>query len=661
MKKLICFILLINILLINCGVFANTYWGEDIYLYDKYEKINRKIFNINLKMNKIVVRNVHIIWESIFPNFLIDCLNRVYTNLEYPKRLISCILQRDKQAAIHETKRFIINTTFGLGGIIDSAYKIFKLEFYDEDIEQALSKYKIKQGNYLVLPFVSSVTMRDIIGRLFDFILTPSTYISSPIAAAVKLGLLINRTTNIQPLIKMVESNFIDPYDIAKKAYLTDKLIKQKNYDRNNVISKIKLEDEEVELVDKTEKLDVKGKLKNENLIVNEKNQELSADIFLNDYNPKSPIYDSMRTAFFDIQNISNTFWSDFSLWNRNFNRKIKTASVEIVKNRPKYNFKYILQKDKKAPLAIVIPSIGEGVESMRNSNIAKLFFDEGYSVLILGSHFQWEFLKSISDEYHPGLIGNDVKYINILINNAISYLSRKYDRVFLKRIVFATSLGAYSILFLGNEQMQNNANNIDKFIAICPPIELSYAIDKIDDVLNSVNKNKTHDSVAIIGAKLMKAYKNSAELIKNIDSLPFTNYEAKLISAYIFHQKLSDILFNIELAKNPNIDKKELYNLIDNTNYNGYKEKYLSFSYDKNDFNNLTSLRSISNYLISKDNYKIFHSIDDYLVNKTQLKELKSYAGDKLVLFSNGSHLGFLYRDEFLDALKKEIRIDKN
>ena len=67
---------------------------------------------------------------------------------------------------------------------------------------------------------------------------------------------------------------------------------------------------------------------------------------------------------------------------------------------------------------------------------------------------------------------------------------------------------------------------------------------------------------------------------------------------------------------------------------------------------------RQLSNYLINKDNYKIFHSLDDYLTNKSQLKELKGFCDDKLVLFNNGAHLGFLYRDEFINKLKEEIKL---
>ena len=85
-------------------------------------------------------------------------------------------------------------------------------------------------------------------------------------------------------------------------------------------------------------------------------------------------------------------------------------------------------------------------------------------------------------------------------------------------------------------------------------------------------------------------------------------------------------------------------------------KNKYKSFEdlyYD-------TSLHYISHFLTNSENYKIYHTLDDYFVNQNQLIALKKYSGNKLVLFSNGGHLGFLYRDEFIDELKNDIRTNK-
>ena len=64
----------------------------------------------------------------------------------------------------------------------------------------------------------------------------------------------------------------------------------------------------------------------------------------------------------------------------------------------------------------------------------------------------------------------------------------------------------------------------------------------------------------------------------------------------------------------------------------------------------------AIADYLKDNNNYKIYHTIDDYLVSKEQLAQLKECAGNNLVLVNNGSHLGYLYRNEFIAELKHEI-----
>ena len=199
MKKIISFLLLLNLLFFNVLCFAGEINSIEIkhpcynkiYLnHDKYEDFNRRIFNFNLGLNNIFAKKIHVLWASLFPVFLIDALNCAYSNIEYPKRVMSSLLQKDFDAIRHETKRFLINSTLGIAGLLDVAKKYFDLEMYNEDMEQALACCKVGCGSYLVLPFISSVTTRDIFGRIFDFLLNPTTYFATPITAIVKMGLL---------------------------------------------------------------------------------------------------------------------------------------------------------------------------------------------------------------------------------------------------------------------------------------------------------------------------------------------------------------------------------------------------------------------------------------------------------------------------------------
>ena len=120
--------------------------------------------------------------------------------------------------------------------------------------------------------------------------------------------------------------------------------------------------------------------------------------------------------------------------------------------------------------------------------------------------------------------------------------------------------------------------------------------------------------------------------------------------------QKLSDLIFTIEnIAKS---DKTDIYQTINNMSYRDYVEKYLlkNGMLTLDDLRYETGLYSLAEYLTHNDNYKIYHSLDDYFTNKDQIARLKTLTGKHLVCLNCGAHLGFLYRKEFIEALKNDI-----
>ena len=648
---------------------------------DKFEGFNRKMFNFNLKFNKYALKPIHTVWASIMPKYGMDRIQSAYTNIEYPKRLVSTLLQRDFKASGHETLRFITNTTIGLGGLYDPAYKLFKLEPYREDVAQGLAKCKIKQGPYLVLPFINSTSPRSVLGSLIECPLDPSMYIGSPVTAAIKAGLLINRTAYAQPVIKMVESNFADPYDIAKKLWGLERYIKENNYDRKEILELALKECKQILKEDKTGLAVNVGDEKNtsENLTVDDTikgyawfdkiednnldltNKHLIPDIILKDYKPQCPVTDAMRTALFTTEGLVNkSIWSELSIWNRSFGKKIKTSKVSIDPNSEDYTFKYILQKEKNSPLVILFPSIGEGVTSHHSVVFAKMFYDRGYSVIIEGSHFHWEFLKSLPKGHIPGIPTQDIAYVRKITGKIIDKLESKYDCKFSDKSVIGTSFGAMATLFLADMESKENTLNISNYISINPPVELLYAVNVIDKNNESWNKNPVDikKRVALSASKIIQLTQQKSENEEDfkLDILPFSEDEARLITCFVLRQKLSDLIFTIEDTKTSK--KTDIYDTINNMGYQDYVEKYVipKNQYTKEELSYITSLHSISSYLQNNDNYKIYHSIDDYLVNQDQLKDLRQYAGKNLVLFDRGSHLGYLYRQEFKEQLIKDV-----
>ncbi len=700
-KKIFTFFIIITQICFNVYAFAQTSssttlknpdYVQEFIGKDKYENLNRKIFKFNSKLNKYAIRPIHILWASIIPQYGIDRFQGIYQNALYPRKLVSSLIQKDFKTAGNETIRFITNSTIGVGGMFDPANKYLKIEPKNTNMEQALSKYNVKSGPYLVCPILSASSPRALIGKALDTALDPTSYLGIPFMAFAKIGLTINNTGIYQPFSIFMESAYADPYDINRKFYAIENYIKNSPIITKNVEGTIlETNDSEdffldlnEEFIDKdTDNFICLNCIAADESIFNElrtqcfvefnpddyqieethpiKTCNIKADINLENYNAQGPVVDALRTIYFDLPGIDKSVWSELSIWNRSFAKRLKTDSVEITPNKKNYKFRYIMQKNKNAPLVIIYPSIGESIMSHHSIVLAKLFYEKGYSAIIQPSHFQWESIKSMPDNHFPGIPTKDIYFLQSATNNIIKKLEEKYNCNFDKKTVIGTSFGAMMTLYLGDLEQKNPTILASKYIAINPPIELIYAMEQFDKNAEEwiQNPNEIKEQIAATASKVLELMENKKSNFQSSNTLPFDEEEAKLITSFVMHQKLSDLILTIESLRT-NKTHAEIYKMINNMNYKDYTEKYLLSEEYKNieDLNKTTSLQAISNYLETNDNYLIYHSIDDYIVTQEQLSQLKNYCGNKLKLLSNGSHLGFLYRQEFIDELRKNITL---
>lgn len=670
---------------------------------DTCEKFNRKLFVFNLKLNKYVIRPVNIVWASVMPQYGMDRLKNAYNNANFPVRVVSCLLQKDFKSSRQEAARFLINSTLGIGGLYDPAKDKLKIEPHQEDMAQALAHYKkIKSGPYLVLPVVSG-SIRDLVGKLLDCPLRPFSYV--PFATA---AFFVNNSTAAQPLIKRIEGTYADPYEIARQLEGVDRYIKNFNLDRSDVFKEKTAFQNTIPVKNDSDGLESSANLADVTTGVEPVEEkpcldsgikpiklDIQADVSLNEYNPQGPLIDSMRTAMFDNQKLEKSIWSEMSIWNRCFNKRIKISSVNIDSKRPNYKYRYILQKNTTAPVAIIYPSIGEGIMSDKSAAMAKILYDGGYSVVIQGSSFHWEFVKSMPCGYKPGMPSRDAKYLRNVSAKILANLEMKKGCKFDKKILVGTSFGAMTTLFVAAQEENENTLGISNYISINPPIELFFALRQLDKYSLDWKNDPTDIKmrVAITAEKVIKVSQNIADKnnqkkpriatdklakidnqdsVKNVSEpksnmLPFTDDEAKLIIGFIMKQKLSDVVFAIEncsRCKKPMLGESNLYEAINNMSFNDYVKKYLPESFVSDidspveTLSAETSLYSIEDFLRNSNKYKIYHSLDDYFVSPHQLAWLKKNSRERTVLYNNGSHLGFMYRKEFIDEFKKDIML---
>ena len=211
--------------------------GEE---YDPWEPFNTKIFEFNRQVDRWVLKPVAQGYDAVVPNPVQIGISNVFYNIRFPSRFINNLAQGKLAGAGTEVGRFLLNSTFGFGGLVDVA-KELNITTPEEDTGQTLGYYGVKPGPYLFVPFLPPFTVRDFVGYLGDIALNPINWMVFPIIEVNGIPSLVahhNRTTSSIAQISMrigeivndrslnlekfqgVEEATLDLYTSVKNAYL---------------------------------------------------------------------------------------------------------------------------------------------------------------------------------------------------------------------------------------------------------------------------------------------------------------------------------------------------------------------------------------------------------------------------------------------------------
>lgn len=203
---------------IALGGCATTGVAEQQNIADKadpYEGFNRKMYGFNDTVDDYVAAPISDAYRWITPQFMQTGIFNFFSNLKNINVVINDVLQAKFAQSAHDTGRFALNTTMGLGGFVDVA-KHVGLEQNDEDFEQTLAVWGVPQGSYLVIPFLGPSTMRGIPGAALDTAANPASYVGLPI----QLVSLLNTRANAEGALKFIDEAALDPYVFTRESFL---------------------------------------------------------------------------------------------------------------------------------------------------------------------------------------------------------------------------------------------------------------------------------------------------------------------------------------------------------------------------------------------------------------------------------------------------------
>jgi phospholipid-binding lipoprotein MlaA len=143
---------------------------------DPWERMNRSTHAFNYALDRSIARPVAKAYVKVLPRFVRTGISNVFDNLDTLNTVVNDLLQGKMKQAGNDSARFLLNTTFGVGGVYDAA-SAAGLDQNDEDFGQTFGKWGMKPGPYLVLPILGPSTTRDTFSRLVDQFTYPVTYL----------------------------------------------------------------------------------------------------------------------------------------------------------------------------------------------------------------------------------------------------------------------------------------------------------------------------------------------------------------------------------------------------------------------------------------------------------------------------------------------------
>ena len=213
-----CALLCIAFALVGC---ASIPAGVQPSPQDPWESFNRSVFEFNEGLDAYVLKPVVAGYRFVLPEFVRDGVYNFFSNYSDIYTALHNLLQGKPADAFNDFMRVVVNTTMGLGGLLDLATP-GGLEKHKEDWGQTLGVWGVPAGPYAVLPFFGPSSVRDTFGTVADlesdylFRLLPNVALRNSLT-----GLrVVNARNTYYEAGDLLDGAAIDKYSFVRDAYI---------------------------------------------------------------------------------------------------------------------------------------------------------------------------------------------------------------------------------------------------------------------------------------------------------------------------------------------------------------------------------------------------------------------------------------------------------
>ncbi len=184
---------------------------------DPLEPMNRTVFEFNQIVDRFLLKPAAQAYRYVMPDFARDIVGNVLYNAGEPVRMTNALLQGRATDAGKIFNRFLVNSTAGLGGMIDMGSES-DLKPVAADFGQTLHTWGAPEGPYLVLPILGPSNPRDAVGFAVDAVAQPWGYIAQGYGGTATANRYTIASVGAEGLDK--RTKYLDALDALEKGSL---------------------------------------------------------------------------------------------------------------------------------------------------------------------------------------------------------------------------------------------------------------------------------------------------------------------------------------------------------------------------------------------------------------------------------------------------------
>lgn len=187
---------------------------------DPFENYNRVMFNVNEAFDHTAFKPLAMLYDTVMPDFAQTMVTNFFGNINDVWYAFNNLLQGQGEKGMTDVARVMVNSLFGLGGVIDVASNL-NMPKHRADFGQTLGVWGMEAGPYVVLPLLGPSTLRDTIALPAEWYGDAWSYVDN---VRLRNAGLIVRAVNYRAALldasSLVDDAALDKYEFMRDAYL---------------------------------------------------------------------------------------------------------------------------------------------------------------------------------------------------------------------------------------------------------------------------------------------------------------------------------------------------------------------------------------------------------------------------------------------------------